>query len=104
MPSFAILSAFARPADRHVGFINSNRRALAMGAIVASGLLTGINAMPASAEVVHEEVHVAELQTFVAPSAAATVVERDSFAISEYSLVQWPLPSGTTISSWFGFR
>lgn len=90
---------------RHVGFLTFNRRLLAMGAVVACGSLTGIYAMPASAEVVHEEVFVAQLQTFTATSvAAATPVVRDPFVVTEYSLVQWPVPSTTTMSSDFGFR
>ncbi|MEQ1736473.1 MAG: M23 family metallopeptidase [Rhodoglobus sp.] len=104
MPSFAFLSAFARPADRHVGFINANRRMLAMGAVCASGLLTGLYAMPASAEVVHEEVVVSQLQTYVAPPIAIETVSRDDFTITDYTLVQWPVPPTTEMSSGFGFR
>ncbi len=104
MPSLSFLSAFARPADRHIGFINSNRMMLALGAVCASALMTSIYAMPASAEVVHEEVVVSQLQTFVAPPVALPAVERDAFTITEYSLVQWPVPSTTEMSSGFGYR
>jgi len=93
------------PIPRHVGFLTFNRRLLAMGAVVACGSLTGIYAMPASAEVVHEEVFVAQLQTFAAPGVAATaVVVRDGFEVTTFSLVQWPVPSTTTMSSDFGYR
>lgn len=89
---------------RHIGFLNFNRRLLAMGAVVASGALTGIYAMPASAEVVKEEVQVSNLQSFVAPSAPYRTVIRDSFGMTEYTLVQWPVPSTTEMSSGFGYR
>ncbi len=109
MPSFvfpaAIRSVISRPADRHRGFINSNRRMLAMGAVCASGLLASIYAMPASAEVLHEEVVVSQLQTYVAPSFSTTpAVTRDDFAITEYTVVQWPVPATTEMSSGFGYR
>jgi murein DD-endopeptidase MepM/ murein hydrolase activator NlpD len=89
---------------RYIGFLNFNRRLLAMGAVVASGALTAIYAMPASAEVVKEEVQVSTLQSFVAPSAPHRRVIRDSFGVTEYTLVQWPVPSTTELSSGFGFR
>lgn len=76
-----------------------------MGAVAASGALTGIYAMPASAEVVYAEVEVAQLQTFASSMwAVPAVVSRDAFVISSYSLVQWPVPATTTLSSGFGFR
>lgn len=31
-------------------------------------------------------------------------VVRDSFAISTYSVVQWPVPSGTSMASGYGYR
>ncbi len=93
------------PIPRHIGLLNSNRRLLAMGAVVASGTLTGIHAMPAAAEVIHAEVEIAQLQNFAASSWAGPVtVERDAFLMSSYSLVQWPVPSTTTMSSGFGYR
>ena len=91
-------------APRHFGFLNFNRRLLAMGAVVASGALTGIYAMPASAEVVKEEVQVSSLQSFAAPSAPHRTVTRDGFGMTEYTLVQWPVPSTTEMSSGFGYR
>ena len=90
---------------RHRGFLGANRRTLALGAILASCVLTSIPALPASAEVVVEEIEVAQLQTF---STAARVVlpeiERDAFGMTTYTLVQWPVPPSTTMSSDFGFR
>ena len=46
----------------------------------------------------------AALQSFTAPQIAMEPVLRDSFTITNYTVVQWPVPSTTTVSSWFGFR
>jgi murein DD-endopeptidase MepM/ murein hydrolase activator NlpD len=104
VPVTFLSAARAQRTARHIGFLNYNRRLLAMGAVVASGAMAGIYAMPASAEVIYEEVQVAELQSFVAPRVALPAVVRDSFGITTYTVVQWPVPSTTTISSGFGYR
>lgn len=44
------------------------------------------------------------LQSYTAPAALEAPVKRDAFAISSYSVVQWPVPAGTPISSGFGPR
>lgn len=76
-----------------------------MGALAASGLLASIPALPAGAETVYEEVAVANLQSFEASSYyVEPAVIRDSFGITTYSLVQWPVPANTTMSSGFGYR
>ena len=95
-----------RPAPhRHVGFLSFNRRALTLGAIASSGMLMSIPALPASAESVVEEVQVANLQTYVAAATfAVPAVTRDAFGMTSFTLVQWPLPEGTTMSSGFGYR
>ena len=110
-PEIHAVSAFlSRPtfranAARHIGFLNSNRRALTLGAIAATGLLTSIPVLPASAETVYEEVEVSHLQSYVAPpSSIDPTVIRDSFGITSYTLVQWPVPSSTEMSSGFGYR
>ncbi len=64
-----------------------------------------IPALPASADFVTKEVEVSLLQTYAAPSVLPMpAVSRDGFEITEYTLVQWPVPSSTTMSSAFGFR
>jgi len=95
-----------RPVDRHhIGFLNSNRRLLAMGAVAACAALMSIPALPASAEVLHEETVVTELQAFASPGTFYVhPVDRDSFILTTFSLVQWPLPATTTMSDGFGFR
>jgi murein DD-endopeptidase MepM/ murein hydrolase activator NlpD len=95
-----------RPVDaHHIGFLNYNRRLLAMGAVVACGALTSIPSLPASAEVLHEETTASQLQAFATPgSFYVDQPERDTFVVSSFSLVQWPVPSTTTMSDGFGFR
>jgi murein DD-endopeptidase MepM/ murein hydrolase activator NlpD len=105
VPSY-LPSHVLRPlALRHIGFLNYNRRLLAFGAIAAVGLMASLPALPASAEVIHEEVEVAVLQTYSAPTHFhVPVVIRDAFAVSTYTLVQWPVPASTPLSSGFGYR
>ena len=91
--------------ERHIGFLNYNRSLLALGAAVACGALTSIPSLPASAEVLHEETVVSVLQEFASPgSFYLDPAARDSFIISSYSLVQWPVPPTTTMTDGFGFR
>jgi murein DD-endopeptidase MepM/ murein hydrolase activator NlpD len=88
-----------------VGFLNLPRRVLAAGAIAATGALMCIPAFSASADPLVVEVKKPNLQSFDAPAnLLGQVVTRDGFGVTEYSLVQWPLPSGTTMSSGFGYR
>jgi murein DD-endopeptidase MepM/ murein hydrolase activator NlpD len=104
-PSFLPASELTPQLHRHIGFLNANRRALAIGAVAASGLLTSIPSLPASAEVVQAELQpTIVMQSFTAPSIVAAPVMRDGFGISSYSVVQWPVPAGTPISSGFGYR
>lgn len=94
-------------AAHHVGFLNSDRTALVLGAVLACSALASIPSLPASAEVVHEEVGVSsvQLQAFTSPgSFYLHPAERDGFIVSSYSLVQWPVPPSTTMSDGFGFR
>jgi murein DD-endopeptidase MepM/ murein hydrolase activator NlpD len=105
VPSY-LPSHVLRPlAVQHIGFLNYNRRLLALGAIVASGVMASLPALPASAEVIHEEVEVAVLQSYSAPAHFRVPgIIRDSFAVSSFTLVQWPVPSTTPLSSGFGYR
>ena len=105
MPSFLSRSAQPFADARHRGFLGVRKRTLAIGAILASTGLTGIPALPASAEVVIAEAEVVQFQSFSTGSSAPIVgAVRDSFGVTTYSLVQWPVPQTTTMSSDFGFR
>lgn len=99
-------AAVLRPAvPRHIGFLNYNRTLLALGAIVACSLLASIPSLPASAEVVHEEGAISVLQTFATGGGYyLPPVQRDGFPITSFTLVQWPVPSTTTMTDGFGFR
>lgn len=100
-----LLSRFSRRSTvRPVGFLRS-RRFLVVGSIAACGMLTGMPVLDASAEPIVIEIHAEGAQTFAAPAAfIAPVVVRDTFGVTEYTLVQWPVPADTTMSSAFGFR
>ena len=88
-----------------MGFLNANRRILAVGAIVATGLLTSMPSLPAEANSLFATAEVVvPSQSYTAPAGFEAPVERDAFTISTYSVVQWPVPAGTPISSGFGYR
>jgi len=96
-------ASFAEP--RLVGFLNANRRLLAVSAIAACGLLTSVPTLPAEADALFASANVAvPLQSYTAPAVYEVPVARDAFSISSYSVVQWPVPAGTPISSGFGLR
>ena len=66
-----------------------------------------MQALPAEADLIQEDVQLSTLQSFKAPSAsivAAPVPVIDTWSVTVFSLVQWPVPSTTTMSSGFGFR
>lgn len=97
----------ARPLTepRLVGFFNANRRLLVVTAIAATGLLTSSPSLPAAAEALQNPPPAPiVLQSFTAPAGFEAPVVRDAFGISTYSVVQWPVPFGTPISSGFGIR
>lgn len=103
-PSFLPAALLYPAVPRHIGFLNANRRALAVGAIAASGLLTSIPSLPANASAFEGPAETVPTQTFTAAAISEAPVVRDAFGISTYSVVQWPVPSTTPISSGFGYR
>ncbi|TBN57168.1 M23 family metallopeptidase [Glaciihabitans arcticus] len=90
-----------------------SQRLLAMGALTVAAFMATIATLPASAEIVAEQTVVVPTQSFradeipqekmtaAAPAAAAL---REDLSVSAYSVVNYPLPAGTTISSGFGYR
>ena len=87
-------------------FLDINRRYLAIGAVAACGFLASVQALPAEADIIQDDVQVSTLQSFTAPTIVATMpaLLRDGWAVSVFSLVQWPVPSTTRLSSGFGPR
>jgi murein DD-endopeptidase MepM/ murein hydrolase activator NlpD len=71
-----------------------------------AGVMMSLHAMPASAELVREEVVEASLQSMSVPvlSTVPVSADRGEFTVSTFSLVQAPIPMTTTISSGFGYR
>ena len=104
-PRLSFPSARTLSEPRLVGFFNANRRLLVVTAIAATGLLTSIPSLPAAAEaLLNPPPAPVVLQSYTAPAGYEAPVVRDSFGISTYSVVQWPVPAGTPISSGFGIR
>jgi murein DD-endopeptidase MepM/ murein hydrolase activator NlpD len=78
---------------------------------VAGVCLAGVGTLtvPAAVAAIQQAQLDATAQSFETSSAwanaaAAIEPERDAFAITEYTVVQWPLAADTTISSFFGYR
>jgi murein DD-endopeptidase MepM/ murein hydrolase activator NlpD len=85
------------------------RRALAVSVAGACLVAAGTFAVPAAFAAIEQAQLDATAQSFElsaswSEAAAAVETERDEFAVTEYTLVQWPLTATTTISSYFGYR
>lgn len=89
---------------RHRGFLNLKRRTLVAGSLSASVMMLSVMGLPSSANAIEAPVVEVPHQSYAAPPAAELPVDRDSFVMTTYSLVQWPVPATTTMSSTFGFR
>ena len=84
------------------------RRALAGAVVGVCLVVVGILAVPAAVAAIHQAQLAATAQSFEVASARVIASElepqRDEFAVTKFSLVQWPLAADTTISSFFGYR
>jgi murein DD-endopeptidase MepM/ murein hydrolase activator NlpD len=85
------------------------RRALAVSVTGACLVAAGTFAVPAAVAAIQQAQLDATAQSFElsaswTEAAASVETERDEFDVTEFSLVQWPLSAGTTISSFFGYR
>jgi murein DD-endopeptidase MepM/ murein hydrolase activator NlpD len=70
-----------------------------------AGVMTSMPTLPASAEVIHGEIVVAQRQhSALRTSAALPKIVRSSYTITYFSMVQSPVPPGTDISDGFGYR
>lgn len=85
------------------------RRALAV--FVAGVCLVGVGTItvPAAFAAIQQAQLEATAQSFELAASSATAIARaqpvrDEFEITEFTVVQWPLAAGTTVSSFFGYR
>jgi len=86
-------------------------RALAVSVAGASLVAMGALGSPDAVAAIEQVAVEPETQSYVVSSRVATVSSdaalgplRDDFGISHFSLVQWPVPESTPISSFFGYR
>jgi len=86
---------------RRATFLRVRRHYLYLGAMAFAGAMTCIPALPASAEIVHVEAAMPGQVLAVAPTAELEVVERASYAISYFTVVQQPLPPGARLGKPF---
>ena len=97
-------SAGSVPGRGVIGIIRSLSRVLVLAAIAAVGLLTSIPSSPPGAFATESAQVRVQVQSLVTPSGSAVLAARDGFAMSAFSVVQWPVPASTPISSGFGLR
>lgn len=95
------------PKRQHHGhsFLRLTRPQLALGAFTLTALFASVPALPASAEIVTEEVKPVHLQSLAVPLVLAELppAERADYSITTFSVVQSPAP-GVGILSAFGGR
>lgn len=78
---------------------------LTLTSVLFCGTLLAMPVLGAAADPFVEPAPVTNAQSYVAPATAtAPSAVRDAFGVSSYTVVQWPLPSNTTMSSGFGYR
>lgn len=85
------------------------RRALTVSVAAVCLVGAGAFAVPAAVAALEQASVEAAAQSYpVSPTWAAAVdavdAPRDGFTVSQFSLVQWPLSEGTSVSSFFGYR
>ncbi len=84
--------------------IRSHRRSLVLAAIASAGLLTSIPSLPPGAFASEDAAAAAQGQSLTTSAGFDALPTRDGFAMSTFSVVQWPVPASAPISSGFGLR
>ena len=103
LPSSALDSGWAaRPG--FIGVIRSHRRSFVLAAIASAGVLTSIPSLPPGAFAVENANAPAQAQSLTTSAGFDAMPARDGFAVSTFSVVQWPVPVSAPISSGFGLR
>lgn len=82
----------------------SPRRAVLLSAIAAIGLLSSVPSLPPGAFASPAYDTTVRVQALVTQPVPIATPQRDRFAMSTFSVVQWPVPVSTPISSGFGLR
>lgn len=91
------------PPEGAPGFFRK-RRTIAVGAAVISFLTITVHDLPASAATVKDAAFEAAAQRLTVDDALAPIAMRETFQVTEYTPVQWPLAPSSDISSGFGWR
>lgn len=99
-------SASVRSGNPLIGFLRVNRSVLALSATAFAVVAVGIHELPAQAaaqELVNRAIGV---QSMSVSTAVVQPVEldRDSFAVSSYTTVQWPVDPSTPVADRYGSR
>ncbi|MDH6181312.1 murein DD-endopeptidase MepM/ murein hydrolase activator NlpD [Microbacteriaceae bacterium SG_E_30_P1] len=92
-----------RQVSPYVGLLSLNKRSRALAALACAYAFMSIPALPASATPVALETR-APGQAFLAQAYLPVPAVRDGFGVTEFSLVQWPVPANTTMTSDYGYR
>ncbi|WP_309615573.1 M23 family metallopeptidase [Salinibacterium sp.] len=103
LPSSALDSGWAL-SPGFIGVIRSHRRSLVLAAIASAGLLTSIPSLPPGAFASEDAAAAAQGQSLTTSAGFDALPTRDGFAMSTFSVVQWPVPASAPISSGFGLR
>jgi len=99
-------SASARPDNPLIGFLRVNRSVLALSATAFAVLAVGLHELPAQALAEGLVKQVIGVQSLAVSTSVAQPVDldRDSFEVSSYTTVQWPVDPSTPVASGFGYR
>ena len=100
-------SSSARSDSPLIGFLRVHRSVLAISATAFAVLAVGIHELPAQAAAAQQLVNQAVgVQSMAVSTAVAQPVDltRDSFQVSSYTTVQWPVDPSSPVASGFGYR
>ncbi len=92
--------------DRSYAGAFRRRRTIAIGAATLAFLTVTVHDLPAQAAAMKEEAYTAASQTMVVSGAtfAPNAIRDDTYVITQFTPVQWPIAPSSDISSGFGWR
>jgi len=100
-------SSSARSDNPLIGFLRVHRSVLAVSATAFAVLAVGIHELPAQAAAAQELVNQAVgVQSLAVSTAVAQPLDltRDSYQVTSYTTVQWPVDPSSPVASGFGYR